>query len=189
MDDNDPSKVCKITYFQQLVYSGNYDIVSVCATWLNDSVLDSELLKGYSIFRKDKVGRNCGGVLVAVKDTISVTRRFDLEDNSIELVVVQLSQPNNQSIILYTYYRPPSSPLDDIQQLSSSLANIPESSCVLLVGDFNLPAIDWSFDQPSPSNGGGHLEDKFCELFADYFLEQLIPDSTHRGGNKLDLLL
>ena len=189
MDDNDPSKVCKITYFQQLVYSGNYDIVSVCATWLNDSVLDSELLKGYSIFRKDRVERNGGGVLVAVKDTISVKRRFDLEDNSIELVVVELSQINNQSIILYTYYRPPGSPLDDIQQLSSSLANIPESSCVLLVGDFNLPAIDWSFDQPSPSNGGGHLEDKFCELFADYFLEQLIPDSTHRGGNKLDLLL
>ena len=43
--------------------------------------------------------------------------------------------------------------------------------------------------QPSPSNVGGHLEDKFCELFADYFLEQLIPGPTHRGGNKLDLLL
>ena len=156
---------------------------------LNDSVLDSELLKGYSIFRKDRVERNGGGVLVAVKDTISVKRRFDLEDNSIELVVVELSQINNQSIILYTYYRPPGSPLDDIQQLSSSLANIPESSCVLLVGDFNLPAIDWSFDQPSPSNVGGHLEDKFFELFADYFLEQLIPGPTHRGGNKLDLLL
>ena len=189
VDDNDPSKVCKITFFQQLVYSGDYDIVSVCETWLNDSVLDSELLKGYSIFRKDRVERNGGGVLVAVKDPISVKRRFDLEDNSIELVVVELSQINNQSIILYTYYRPPGSPLDDIQQLSSSLANIPESSCVLLVGDFNLPAIDWSSDHPSPSNVGGHLEDKFCELFADYFLEQLIPGPTHRGGNKLDLLL
>jgi hypothetical protein len=166
-------KFAKLPYFSKLVYSGDYDIVSVCEIWLNDSV--RELLKGYSIFRKDRVERNGGGVLVAVKDTISVERRFDLEYNSIELVIVELSQLNNQSIILYTYYRPPGSPLDDIQQLSSSLANIPESSYVLLVGDFNLPAIDWSFDQPSPSNVGGHLEDKFCELFADYFLEQLIP--------------
>jgi hypothetical protein len=71
VDDNDPSKVCKITLFQQLVYSGDYDIVSVCETWLNDSVLDSELLKGYSIFRKDRVERNSGGVLVAVRTLLA----------------------------------------------------------------------------------------------------------------------
>ncbi|CAB4022136.1 Hypothetical predicted protein [Paramuricea clavata] len=93
-----------------------------------------------------------------------------------------------KSILLYTFYRPPNSSLDSIQQLNSSLDDNPESACVLLTGDFNL-AIDWSLDHPSPTSAGGHLEDKFCELVGDYYLEQLISGSTHRDGNKLDLLL
>ena len=188
MDDK-PSKVCKIDVFQQLVYSGDYDVVCVCETWLNDSVLDSELLAGYSIFRRDRLGRTGGGVLVAVKDTIRTKRRYDLERNNVEFVVVELFQENMKSILLYTFYRPPNSSLDSIQQLNSSLDDNPESTCVLLTGDFNLPAIDWSLDHPSPTSAGGHLEDKFCELVGDYYLEQLISGPTHRDGNKLDLLL
>ncbi|CAB4040713.1 Hypothetical predicted protein [Paramuricea clavata] len=185
MDDK-PSKVCKIGVFQQLVYSGDYDVVCVCETWLNDSVLDSELLAGYSIFRRDRLGRTGGGVLVAVKDTI---RTKEKKRNNVEFVVVELFQENMKSILLYTFYRPPNSSLDSIQQLNSSLDDNLESACVLLTGDFNLPAIDWSLDHPSPTSAGGHLEDKFCELVGDYYLEQLISGPTHRDGNKLDLLL
>ena len=32
------SKQCKITLLQHLVYSGTYDIVCICETWLNASV-------------------------------------------------------------------------------------------------------------------------------------------------------
>ncbi len=104
-------------------------------------------------------------------------------------VVVELSKANNQSIILFTFFRPPSSTLDSIQQHNSSFDNVPESSCIILIGDPNLPAIDWSLDHPIPINNGGLLEDKFCELVGDHFLEQLISGSTNRDGNKLDLVL
>ncbi len=79
--------------------------------------------------------------------------------------------------------------MDSIQQLNSSLDNVPESSCIILIRDFNLPAIDWSLDHPIPNNNGGLLEVKFCELVGDHFLEQLISGSMHCDGNKLDLLL
>ena len=79
--------------------------------------------------------------------------------------------------------------MDSIEQLNSSLDDIPESSCIILIGDFNLPAIDWSLDHPNPNNNGGLFEDKLCELVGDNFLEQLITGSAHRDGNKLDLLL
>ena len=128
-------------------------------------------------------------MLVAVRDTIRAKRRTDLEGNNVELVVVELFKANHQSVILYTFYRPPRSTLDSIQQLNSSLDNIPESSCMILIGDFNLPPIDWSLDHRNPNNNGGLLEDKLCELVGDHFLEQLISGSTHRDGNKLDLLL
>ena len=48
---NATSKVCKITLLQRLVYSAKYDIVCICETWLNDSVLNSEPLPGYCGFR------------------------------------------------------------------------------------------------------------------------------------------
>ena len=80
--------------------------------------------------------------MIAVKDTIRVERRTDLEKNNVELAVVQHFKANNQSIILYTFHRP-SFTLDPIQQLNSSLDNIPESSCIILIGDFNLPAVHW----------------------------------------------
>ena len=59
-----------------------------------------------------------------------------------------------------------------------------------LVGDFNLPAIDWSVDQTAPVTTGGHAEDEsFCDLVGDNFGQQFIAGPTHTAGNKLDLLL
>jgi exonuclease III len=66
--DDDPSrKVCKMSILQELVYSNDYDIICLCETWLNDSVLNNELLPGYSIHRRDRQAQIGGGVLVAVR--------------------------------------------------------------------------------------------------------------------------
>ena len=97
-----------------------------------------------------------GGVLIALKDTIRVKSQTNLDRNNVELAIIQA---NNQSVILYTFYRPPSSTLDPTQQLGSSLDNIPESTCIILISDFNLPAIGWSIDHPNPKNDGGLLEE------------------------------
>jgi hypothetical protein len=59
-------KICKITLLQQLVHGGGYDVVCICETWLNDSILDSEILPGYNIFRKDRTNKIGGGVLVGI---------------------------------------------------------------------------------------------------------------------------
>ena len=136
MDDN-CSKVCKINIFQQLVYCRAYGIVCVRKTWLNDCMFDSELLPSYSIFCRDRIGKTGGGVFIAF--TIRAKCQTNLERNNVEFVVVELFKANNQSIILYTFYCPPSSTLDSMQQLNSSLDNVPESSCIILIGDFNLP--------------------------------------------------
>jgi hypothetical protein len=187
--DQDLSKVCKITLLQHLVYSATYDVVCICETWLNESVLSSELLPGYSIFRRDRVGKIGGGVLVAVKLNLHATRRLDLENENIELVVIELAIENSKTALLYTFYRPPDSGPDVFQHLNLSLQNTSESTCIVLIGDFNLPAIDWSLDQPTPATNGGQLEESFCDLVGDNFFQQFIKGTTHTGGNMLDLLL
>ena len=102
----DPSvKVCYISKLQDLVYAGIYDLVCICETWLNDTVLSSELLPGYSIFRRDRACKTGGGVLIAVKSDLQSIRRNDLERNNTEMVAVEIftcSKP----LILYTFYRP-----------------------------------------------------------------------------------
>ena len=68
-----------------LVYSGSYDLICICETWLNDTVLSSELLPGYLIFRRDRVGKTGGGVLVAIKSNIRAIRCTDLQREDLEL--------------------------------------------------------------------------------------------------------
>lgn len=187
--DGGSTKVCKITLLQQLVVRGAYEVICICETWLNESILNSEILPGYSIFRRDRPDRVGGGILVAVKDNLRTTRRLDLEREGTELVVVELYKPNNKSLILYTFYRPPNSN-DVLSQLNSSLQDTLESNCCVVIGDFNLPNLDWSTDHAAPINNGGQaIGDVLCDLVRDNYLYQFIEGPTHIAGNKLDLLL
>jgi len=52
IENNPPNKICKITLLQELVHSGDYEVICVCETWLNETVLDSELLLGFNVFGK-----------------------------------------------------------------------------------------------------------------------------------------
>ena len=118
MSSNTSSKVCQKTLLQHLVYSANYVVVCICETWLNKSVLDSELLAGYSIFRRDRVGKTGGGVLVAVRQNIHATRKLHLENENAEFVVIELAVKKNKPTLLYTFYRPPDSIPDAVQKLN-----------------------------------------------------------------------
>lgn len=173
-----------------MVHGGEYEVVCVCETWLNNTILDTELLPGFNIFRRDRTGRIGGGVLIAIKENLHATRRCDLERDGIELAVVQLSKANNEPVILYVYYRPPnSSPDAGLSLLNNSIASNPESCCIILVGDFNIPSISWSDSPSTPINTGGCSNgENLCELIGDNFLYQFVDGPTHRAGNKLDLL-
>ncbi|CAB3983304.1 Hypothetical predicted protein [Paramuricea clavata] len=136
---NTSPKVCKISLFQDLVYSGNYDIVCVCETWLNNSVLSSEIIPNYgTVFRHDRTGRIGGGVLVAIKSGIQVTHRHDLETDNTELIVTELFKSNSKPVILYTFYRPSDSTLDVLQSLNNSLHRNQESSHLFISGPTHI---------------------------------------------------
>ena len=94
-------KVCKITLLQQLVHSGVYDVVCICETWLNDDTLDSEILPGYNLFRKDRLNKIGGDVLIAVKSELEASFRTDLERPNCELVVVQLRHMNSKPRLFF----------------------------------------------------------------------------------------
>ena len=46
-------------------------IIGITESWANNNITDAELgLEGYAMFRKDRMGRRGGGVLLYIKDTI-----------------------------------------------------------------------------------------------------------------------
>ena len=87
------------------------------------------------------------------------------------------------------FYRPPSTDLNCMQELEKSLSLIEGNEnnlTVILLGDFNLPNIDWSVSSPSALCSDS-VSTHFCDMTDDNFLHQLIKVST-RGSNILDLV-
>ena len=68
-------------------------------------MLSSELIPGYSIFRRDRACKAGGGVLIAVKSDLQAIRRDDLERDNTEMVPVEIFT-SSKSLILYTFIAP-----------------------------------------------------------------------------------
>ncbi len=77
--------------FINVVYLEQYDIVCVCETWLNELILDNQILPRYTIHRKDRCSNvRGGGVLVALKNELRSSRRPLLEGQQSEHLMVEL---------------------------------------------------------------------------------------------------
>ena len=63
------------------------------------------------------------------------------------------------------------------------------SSCIVLLGNFDVPTILWSEDYCVPTIVKGIIEDNVCNLVDDNFLQQFIKGPSHIASNKFDLLL
>lgn len=90
--------------FQSYIYSNDTDIIAITETWLTKHIYTNELLPcGYNVLRKDRDGRG-GGVLLALKDSISfreLSTPNDLETLSAEVTF------NNLTFVICLIYRPP----------------------------------------------------------------------------------
>ena len=72
-----------------------------------------------------------------------------------------------------------------MEQLCSYLSSLVVLNPVqVIVGDFNLPYVDWSISQ-----GSCPFDQAFCDMVFDYNLCQLFSQPTHITGNTLDLVV
>ena len=78
---------------QDIVYGLDLDVICPTETWLNESIMDHEILStAYNIYRSYRVGRVGGGVKTAIKNTLSSTlHEVPSEFSSLEMVVVEIS--------------------------------------------------------------------------------------------------
>ena len=68
--------VNKLSNFQSFICSSDFSILCITETWLSKDIFDNEIIpSGYTIYRKDRDSRG-GGVLLAVKDNITVVVNY-----------------------------------------------------------------------------------------------------------------
>lgn len=130
-----------------------HDIILLTETWLNEDISSSELgLNHYNIYRLDRnrITSNKtkgGGVMVCISKNIS-SSKLPVKHKNVEQIFVMLKISTRKIIIACTYI-PPTSDLqiyknhtEDVEILKHKY---PKAKFII-VGDYNLPKIDWSFD-------------------------------------------
>ena len=119
--------------------------------------------------------------MLAIKNTIPsrlLTSPVDIEALTVELV---FSRP----IILCVIYIPPQSSNEYVNTCFNHIQSlVNDLHPVFILGDFNLPDINWHTLTGSTTNSK-----RFCELVFDNNLSQMINQPTHICGNILDLVL
>ena len=181
---NARSIIAKRLDFIAFICAHLFDVVSVTETFLDQTIPDAlVVLDGYTVFHRDR-NRHSGGLLVLVKTSLTSSCRRDLESDC-EMLWLELLTSGGK-VNLVTFYRPPDSSVDSLQQLMTSISFATSSSLpLILCGDFNVPEIDWSLTVPSMSSPAAIVLHNFIQ---DHSLSQLVCYPTH-GDHILDLLL
>ena len=117
-------------------------LITLSESWLKPDRNDSEFeISGYTLFRKDRKGNN-GGVAVYARNDLVVTRRDDLEVDSVEGLWLEIAMPKSRGFLVGSFYRPDRSSKyydeDFIAKLNCILDTATaDGKEILLFGDFN----------------------------------------------------
>ena len=124
---------------QLFLNSNPYDIFSMSETWLDNEFPSGYLhINGYNLERKDRASGGGGGVGCYIKTNILYKRRHDLEDNSLELMWIEIQIKNHKPYILGIVYRPPKSTIDEFEALECNFENVCTlTNNILITGDMN----------------------------------------------------
>ena len=142
---NARSIVNKTSKLELDVAASRYDIIVLTETHLDSSISDGEIFpNNYTIFRRDRRlnGRKGGGVLIVMRDNIKAIPN-DTSQYDSEFIFVDVLFSHNRKVTLGVFYRPPNNEIKPIEDLQAFLQELSTNELILL-GDFNLPEIDWS---------------------------------------------
>ena len=150
----------KLSDFKLSALAFQHHVICISETWLDDRILDSELLEGYSVFRCDRdcvaLGKTTGGgALIAVKSPLRAEIIFSSSSSSYDSVTIRVLPPNVCPFIISCVYfpclSPPSLYEDFFDRLSEALTVLFPSLPFILCGDFNLPMLSWPVTPGLPS--------------------------------------
>jgi hypothetical protein len=158
------------------------DLILITESWCNSEISDAFLsVDGYEVQpdlrldRQDTAQGRGGGLLVYVRHGVKI---LNIDRN---ITFHQYCKFLISHVTLYLIYRSPNALAQSILELEQIVRAAERNS--ILIGDFNLPDIDWSMGTCSSRSR------PFVEAVEDSMMEQLVEFSTQVKGNCLDLVL
>ena len=168
----------------------------ITESWCDNSVTNALLVGDcdYQVFRRDRVGKVGGGVLIFAKKELKIVQvEIPEQLSSLETIVLDCVGAANCRVRICCVYRTNDPCLSVLQECSrtSLLADLMSFCCgvaypACVVGDFNFPSIDWGLLSVSNADPNQEI---FLEACIDNSLTQLVSFPTHIAGNILDLVL
>ena len=167
-----------------LVRTENIDVIAVTETFIdtiNIDLVHEYNIEGFKFFNKDRVNRRGGGVALFIATWLNPVE-ISTTNSSIEHVCVKVTGDELAFNISVTY-RPPGQTQELDNEMYRVLRQSLQNSESVILGDFNLPHIDWQ-----TLSGVETESHKMLEFLEDNFLHQLVTEPT-RGNNILDLVI
>jgi Reverse transcriptase (RNA-dependent DNA polymerase)/Endonuclease-reverse transcriptase len=163
------------------------DLILLTESWCREEISNAFLqIPGYDMQpelrmdRTDTAAGVGGGLLVYGKQGMQIVpckNQTDFNQHCSFKV-----RNGKQETTVFLVYRPPRQTADVLQRLESFIDTIGERT--ILIGDFNVPDIDWQ-----EGAAGSAATRRILEKCDDKFLEQMVTFPTHNKGNILDLVL
>jgi hypothetical protein len=169
-----------------IVQKSCVDIVCISETWLNDTVLDSDIaIEGFTLLRKDRISKKGGGVAMYIKNCLSFKQRYDIiTNNELEMLWCELvSKRSQDNTLLSCIYRPPNASVEYLNDIIDTIEKAcSEDKVLLLLGDMN---IDYNIDENLFDNPIFKIESLFG-------LRQLVDSPTRvtkHSSSLIDIIL
>jgi len=170
----------KLPEFQHLI-AQNYAAIFITESWLNEAVTTSLLdsTQSFNIYRKDRPHKRGGGVIGMISKqfhsyNVPLPAKYDLLEVVCFCVLTALG-----TFRFITVYRPPEYN-QEAREYMLLLNECLEFLCdtndtVVLVGDFNLPRINWNI----PDSPDDRVHSVFLDLCVRFGLHQFVDVPTH----------
>jgi hypothetical protein len=179
--------------------STEYTFLCLTETHLDNTIKNGELfdVDKLAVYRSDR-NLHGGGVLITAPSDFIHFRVELVPSQYLPVEVIAVCLPKQKliprDILIVCVYIPPSAAVlsaSSVDLLSKLLEQLSQQFCgfsVLIVGDFNMPDIDWSSGKVKSTGGRKGWHQVFIDCFKEFGFEQLISRPTHEKGNTLDLV-
>ena len=181
----------KMGEFMKLVEIHKPKVISITESWgkewINDGIFS---LKGYSMYRDDREGKEGGGTILYISNKLEHRGCRPLNTHDFESSTwCWIIEKGGKKILVGSVYRSTSSTAFNNRQLLEKILkanDISGDNRLLLLGDFNVPKIDWT--DKNLLRGAERIEAQLLDVVNDCFLYQHVREATRFRNEESSIL-